>query len=129
MVRIHFRTLGFGPSKVLHTSHFKTLEAYFPEHLDRMPRAPFKINDSCLLQGFGDFAQLFLWTLQLWTSAHGLLIWTVPGISLLKDYNFLLLLSPKWVALNVTLCVHGYGLREQGFGQLAVGWENRETSD
>jgi hypothetical protein len=47
-----FGPSGFGPSKVLCTSHFETPEVHFPKGLDRLPPVLFKINDSCLFWGF-----------------------------------------------------------------------------
>jgi hypothetical protein len=48
----YFWNSGFGSLGIPHTSHFKTPEAYFPEHLDQLPPVPLKINDSCSLRAF-----------------------------------------------------------------------------
>jgi hypothetical protein len=52
MVYDFFGSLGFDSSEFLCISHFETLEAHFPECLDRVPPIPLKINESCLLWGF-----------------------------------------------------------------------------
>jgi hypothetical protein len=116
-----FNASGLRAFGLLSTSHFKSPEAHFPEGLDRLPPVPFKINDSYSLRG------LFLWR---YTSrkfslpnTHEPLIWTVPGIfvaerlKLPSAYASIL----KQTVKKVALCVHGCGLHDQGFGQLAVG--------
>jgi hypothetical protein len=90
--------------------------------LDLLPPVPFEINGSYSLRG------LFLWC---YTSCkfslpntREPLIWTVTGIStteilkLPSAYASIL----KQIVKKATLCVLGYGLHDQGFGQFFVGW-------
>jgi len=53
MVHDFFGSSGFISSTFLHTSHFKTLEAYFLEHWDQLPPVHFKIDNSRSLQALG----------------------------------------------------------------------------
>jgi hypothetical protein len=111
-------TSSYGLSGLCNVSHFKFFEAHLPEGLDRLPPDPFKINDSYSLWG------LFLWRYTLHKlalpNACESLIWivlrifTVKRLKIPSAYPSIL----KQTTKKSTLCVHGYDLHDQGFGQL-----------